>query len=302
MRLTSAIASTAAITVPAPAFDYSVDWHYDRNQPLNVLAIYLSAIDCMYGLAQRGWDDRLIGGWQIWASGQKVEVDVESTGGSHGPLPLLTSHIVVAVYSTVEKLWKDKAFCKVTTSISIGQRQIGTLKIQPFAGRATSVGVTNSDIGNSTAENLSTNPATQPSGQVTDKDDVRFTVDYAYSGARIDSQEMFIAILDALANSAPHPDTSDFHHLAAASASGGCTIVIYKVASPYQITYSYTTRALRTLTRFVIQPLRRFGEMTFELNWKGTNIAKGYFKKVEVLLVEGDGRVSNTSEGYSALE
>lgn len=256
----------------------------------------------MYGLAQRGWDNRLIGGWQIWARGQNVEVDIESAGGSQGPLPLLTSHIVVALYRTVEKIWRDKDFCKVITSISLGQRQIGTLRIQPFARRADSVGVTGSDFGNFTAESLSTNPATHPSGQVIDKDDARFIVDYAYSGARIDSQDMFIAILDALANSAPHPDTSDFHHLAAASASGGCTVVIYKVASPYQITYSYVTKALRTLTRFVIRPLRRFGEMTFELKWKGTNIAKGYFKKVEVSLIEGPGPISNVSDGLSATQ
>lgn len=273
--LTNGPTSTTAVTVPTSPFGFEAYCHFEPNEPLNVLAIYLSAIDCMYQFAQKGWHDSLDGGFRTWAQGFKVEVETESSQGSGGPLPLLTSHIVLGLYYTIVEISRANSFCKVTTTLSIQNRQRGLIRIHERA-----LGMPSNGLTDATTKHLSSTTPAYPSGRATDADDPRFTIDYAYDGARIASQEIFIAILDGLATSAQYADDARFQHLTATSASGKCAIDISAVAGPHQTNYSFVTKALRLLTWDVILRLRKFGGMTFELRWEGTSIARGYMRVV----------------------
>jgi hypothetical protein len=285
--LTDGPTSATAVSIPDPPSGFFVSWHFQPNKPLSILAIYLSAIDCMYQYAQKGWDDIFEGGARTWVTGYKVEVDLEDIQKPGGPLPLLISHIVLGLYYTIVELWRSKRYCKVTASLSTHNRQRGTLRIQDLGSPVLSVNTANDNLTNISPGALSFTTPTYPSGSFSDVDDHRFTIDYAYDGGRIASEDIFIAALDGLATSAQYIDDSKFQHLAATSASGKCQIDVSEVASPHQVNYSYVIKALRILTLDVIRYLRKFEGMTFDLKWEGISIAKGYMKAVQ--RVDNDG-------------
>lgn len=279
--LTDGPTSTTAVSIPASPSGFFVSWHFEPKKPLNILAIYLSAINCMYQYAQKGWDNIFEGGARTWVTGYKVEVDLENTQRPGGPLQLLISHIVLGLYYTIVELWRSKRYCKVTASLSTHNRQRGIIRIQDLGSPVLSVDTANDNLTNIMAGALSFSTPTYPSGSVSDVDDHRFTIDYAYDGGRIASEDVFIATLDGLATSAQYVDNIRFQHLAATSASGKCQIDISEVANPLQVKYSFVTKALRILTLDVIRYLRKFEGMTFDLKWEGISIAKGYMKAVQ---------------------
>lgn len=236
----------------------------------------------MYNLAQKGWSSRIEGGLSVWATGFSVEVDIESSQGLQGPLPLLVSHVVIALYDTVVELSKNKLFCKVTATLSLQQRQLGVLKIQKLAGMPSLI-TTNNGTTNLTIGDLSTTMAAGPSGKAIDADDSRFSIVYAYDGTRIGSQDIFIAILDGLATAAQYDDFAPFTTLKVISASKNCEIYVW-LDGPYDdMSYSFVTKGLRMLTWDVILRLKRFGGMTFEMQWEGEGISKGYIKEIQAV-------------------
>ena len=74
---------------------------------LKPLGGFLTAIDCMCESAWTGWDDVFAQGIRLWADGYEVEIDVEGFQDPTAPLPLRTSHIVLALYETVLAMSTD---------------------------------------------------------------------------------------------------------------------------------------------------------------------------------------------------
>lgn len=229
----------------------------------------------MYHFAQKGWNQQLSGGFTIWVVGFTVEIDIESSQGQHGSFDLQTCHIILGLYETMVEVSAQSRFCEVLTTLSLHRRQIGVLTIQKRTSSTQEKDGANATRSLMANGFSSSNVATYPSGQITDADDARFTVTYIYSGIRINSKDIFLAALDALATAAQFsPDTS-FTSLNAISASGYCVISIAMDGSQSQMSYSYVTKALRAMISSIVVVLRRFEEVTFQLNWRGNKMVEG---------------------------
>ena len=232
----------------------------------------------MYLFAQREWNKRLSGGLTTWVEDFSVEIDVESMRGQRASAGVQTSHIVVGLYQTIVEVSVQSLFCEVLTTISLQRREIGSIAIQKrISGTKENDGITatSSLMVNGFS---SSNAVTYPSGQVTDTDDHSFTIPYTFNGIRINSKDIFIAVLDALATAAQFPANTPFRSLNAISASGDCVIRIAVDSSQSELSYSHVTKALRAMITDVMIVLRKFEEVTFQLSLQAVKMVKGSIK------------------------
>ena len=118
------------------------------------------------------------------------------------------------------------------------------------------------------------NAMSYPSGQYDDPNDPEFSVSYTYSGARINSKGILLAVLDALATCAQFSPEMPFESLGAASASGDCVISIAQVDGPIKVNYSFVTKNLSILVKKIIVPLNKFEAITIQLKWETAVIAE----------------------------
>ena len=250
---------------------------YDTSQKFNPLAVYLSAIECIYYFTFKEWNERLPQGFTIWVDGYNVEIDVHNSQGPHG-LHLSTIQIVLGLYDTILDLSANSRFCEVVTTISLYGRQVGILSIQEKNQWTLKEGEIHSTGPTLVKGPSNTNTLSYPSGHVTDVEDPRFSISYTYSGIRINSKDVFIAVLDALAMAAQFSPAVPFGSLTGKSASGSCVISIVETDSPFQVNFSYVTKALRTVVVEIMVRLRKFGELRFQLQWQGGKMAEGSIK------------------------
>ena len=110
---------------------------------------------------------------------------------------------------------------------------------------------------------------TYPSGRVIDLDDLNFSVVYTYSGARLNSKDVFLAVLDALAIAAQSDRLALFESLKVISPSGACTISTVAIRK-----YSFVTRALLIMIREIMVYLKNIGELMLRLEWKMSAMAE----------------------------
>ena len=214
---------------PEPPRDLQVDINYDTSTIINALAVYSCAIGCMYHLAQLGWDKPLARGFTYWLEGFNVQIGIESTQGSHGSIRLATNHIVIGLYTTILDVAALSRFCEVHTTLSQHQRKIGALLIEKKASPTLDQGGTNATNLLLEQGSLQGSVLTYPSGRIIDRDDLNFGVVYTYSGTRLNSKDVFLGVLDALATAAQLDRLTFFESLNVISPSGACTISIVAI-------------------------------------------------------------------------
>ena len=229
----------------------------------------------MYHFAQTGWYKGLAGGFTVWVNGFNMEIDIEKLLEPHGSFQLQTIHIVFGLYETIVDISTHSRFCEVLTTLSVYRRQIGTLVIQRRASVALEKETANATSLILVKGSSTSNAATYPSGMILDPENPSFSISYRYSGIRINSKDIFLAALGALATAAEFSPSTSFKSLNAISASGKCAISILEVDNQFQLNYSYVTKALRAMVVDVMVYLRKFEEMTLELKWQATKIAEG---------------------------
>ena len=273
----------STLTVPEPAPGLDVVINYETRQTLNALGIYLNAIDFMYQLAQKGWNERLDGGLTVWVEGYDVQVDVDSLYEVHSSFGLEYNHIVFALWKTMLDVAAKSRFCTVLSTIWLRGRILGTLRIRRLTpttleGR---VNVTNFTDVNATQHS---NDITYPSGQYNDPDDTDFSMQYTYSGSRINSKSIFLTVLDALAASAQFSPIASLGTLYAVGPAGDCVISVVPTEHPFAVNYSFVTKALRLMISDIMVKLKKFGGITLQLKWEGGVIAQaqvtGHYRAV----------------------
>lgn len=277
--------SVSALAAPAPPLGFEVDIYYDTTQVLNPLGVYLCAVDFMYLYAQSGWYKQISGGFTVWVAGFNVEIDIENSQGPQGSLQLQTNHVVLGLYDTITDVAAHSRFCKVLVTLSLHRRQIGSLVIEEKTPQGSGKGeavAANPALGTVSSPS---NAVTYPSGEITDRDDISFSISYTYSGTNINSRDIILAVLDALATAAQSAPGTPFRSLDAKSVSGICLLSMLQVENPlFKVNYSYVTKALRTIILDIMVPLRKFGEMTVQLNWEAVKMAEGSIRLADAAM------------------
>ena len=269
--------SVTTHSAPELPIGFEADIRYDTTKTLNPLGVYLSAIDFMYQFAQIGWHKELDGGLRVWAEGFDVEVNIRALRGPQNPLALQTVHIVFGLYETIVDVAAQSRFCDVVTTLWLHRRRLGYLRIEKRMPEKLTSGTDDTNLTVVKAFPQS-NDGTYPSGQFIDPDDPEFSIHYTFSGARIDSKSIFLAILGGLAASAQYSPDRGFRSLHTISPSADCVIDIIEIDASFEVNYSFVTKALRMMITDIIVPLRKFEEVTFQLKWLASTIAEGSIK------------------------
>lgn len=274
MELTNACFSVSVITAPTPPPGFEVDEHYDTSKRFSPLGVYLTAIDCMYHFAQEEWHkpQTLV---QTFRSVRfDVQIDIEP---AQKVLQLEVSHVIFGVYDTILDVAAKSRFCETLSTISLHRRLVGTLRIEKKTPEIVGTGsnATSIEIADTFPHG---NGVTYPKGRFDDPDEPHFSVDYIYYGGRINSKDIFLAVIDALATAAQFTDRAPFNSLGAASPSGNCVINIVGVDGRYKINYSFVTKALLILIQGIMIPLAKFEEIALRLKWKGSLLAEASVK------------------------
>lgn len=236
----------------------------------------------MYNLAQLPWDRTISFGMYL----SLADYNIGITAVSLDPNQFSVSHVVIALQDTVTALSRLRAFFEVTCKVSLKGRLIGRLEIghhEPVAGAGGGSGsgsgsnvaiLNDSDVAGGDAS-LST------AGQIIDPDDEKLAITYQLYGRIITIQEIFTAVLDALAISAQFEESAECHLIEAVSVMGSCAIsVAHSIGQPLEMRYSQATRTLLLLVNEVMVRQRRFGEMWFQVSYDGGVVGEGYVLKV----------------------
>lgn len=273
VKLMNVSLSVSTLTAPEPPLGFEINIRYDTGEPLNPLGVYLSAIDCMYQFAQEGWYKGFAGGLIVWAEGYDVEIVIQALREPHDRLALETVHIVFGLYETLVEVATQSSFCELLTTLLLHRRRLGYLHIQKRTPQKLKSGT---DATNLTVVKPfpQSNDVTYPSGQFIDPDEPEFSLHYTFSGTRINSKDIFLAVLGALAASAQFSPDRPFVSLRATSPAGDCAINVRETGGPFELNYSFLTKALRMIITNIIVPLRKFEEITLQLKWEGLTEAE----------------------------
>ena len=229
----------------------------------------------MYHFAQRGWDNPLARSLTYWDEGYNAQIGIESTQGSHGAIRLATNHIVIGLYTTMLDVAAQSRFCEVHTTLSQHQRRIGRLLLEKKTSSTLERGGINATSLLLDKGSLQGSVLTYPSGRIIDPDDSNFEVAYTYTGARLNSRDVFLGVLDALATAAQFDRSTFFESLNVISPSGACAISIVAIpSSTFRVKYSFVTRALLIMIRDIMIYLKNFGGVTLQLEWKRSAMAE----------------------------
>lgn len=231
----------------------------------------------MYYFAQEGWHNPLTLILTFRSVRFDVQIEIEPAQTS---LQLEFNHVVLGVYDTILDVAAKSQFCETLSTISLHRRAIGTMRIEEKTPKIMGSGsnATNLTIRDAFPQG---NGLTYPKGRFDDRDDPQFSIEYIYYGGRINSKDIFLAVLDALATAAQFTDSASFTSLDGASPSGDCLIKIVGFHDPYQINYSFVTKALKILVMGIMVPLAKFEEVALRLTWKGSLMAEASVKMAD---------------------
>lgn len=251
-----------------------MDVHYDTSKRFNLLGIYLIAIDCMYRFAQEEWQQPLIRIYTFRSVRYDIQMEVEP---APSVLKLENGHVVLGVYDTIVDVAAKSQFCETLSTISFHGREVGTVRIEKKMPETLDNG-----SGATSFTTVDTSPQgngmTYPKGRFDDPDEPHFSVEYIFYGGRINSKDIFLAVLDALAIAAQFKDIAPFTSLDGASPSGDCVIKILGTRGRYKVNYSFVTKTLLILIQHIMIPLVKFEEVALRLIWKGTLMANASVK------------------------
>ena len=260
-------ASINHITVPrVPGFGMS--FAFDRGDLLRPLDVYFTAIQLMYELAQRNWDESIFALIEKYIEGYNVLflfINHQPPGATN---QLKVQHCVAALFRAVLTMTEQVMFCQLRCRLTLRTHEIGGLSVAPvdYAATAnTSVDLHGDPDGPGT--NTSNSTLWLDHGQIVDPDDFLFVIDFHWHSKSIKSTEVSLAILDALATAAPFDRNDECVELEALSPQGDCVIFIDGDVARKKLTYAFATRALKLMYSDLIVRQKRFGDLYLELQY-----------------------------------
>ncbi|KAL6716092.1 hypothetical protein ACLMJK_005658 [Lecanora helva] len=252
-----ASASALNLAAPSPPPGFRTTVTFDRSQRLHPTWYFIVVSGFFLDLARHGWNDRIT-------------------------TPIIRKLIInLAVEPTT---MHDDSFFNTEAAISLNNNPIGRVRIF-FELTSPPVNNENGQIANKSAglgNVTSTSILTTDSGTVHDPTCPDIEVRWEYQGPRINSKDLFLAILDGMASAARPDGSSRCNHLDAVSplSSTGQAVISLREeggggAGGRGMTYDDVKVALYLVWRDVNVGLNKFGEMNFDIFVKGVKRGRG---------------------------
>lgn len=266
----------AASDIP-PIPGMTVEYHYQRQFPLNPLGIYLSAIELMYYLSRLDWNAPISGDVNEWLDAYNVRIMVLRTADAN---VLHNSHVVLALLGAINDMSSKNAHCEFFVYISLDRRQIGIIAVGPKDGLTQRLTADKERDGpRSLTQNDTTSTNYAPltlSSEIIDPAFQSVHIEYQTDGDAIGARYVFLMVLDGMAQAAqfsPHSHCSGFH------AMDPDLHAVFHISPThtgrFKFQYSVIVRTLYLLFGDILLDKSRFHEMSFQLVWDGLYVAQG---------------------------
>ena len=197
------------------------------------------------------------------------------------------SHAILALNEAVIRAMQDNLFFKTDVAISLDGNPIGRLRIAfqpPFP-------VEDQGRLNGTRPGNSTSSLMDDSGTIEDPDFPDHKIVWDYRGPRVNSKDLFLAVIDGMATAAQPSGQSRcrvLYGISPLSFTGQAVISVRAdngpgVSSP--LVYDDVKLALFLIWREVAVGLNKFGEVTFEIFYRGLKRGSGDITKLPPVAV-----------------
>lgn len=132
------------------------------------------------------------------------------------------------------------------------------------------------------AGSFDTGILTTGTGSMVDSEDPSFSLTWTFTGARLNSRDVFLAAMDGIAAAARFNPGKRCARLSAATpgSRSGAVINISSMKHPRRVgfSYQYASRALLLISR-TMQTENRFGAMNFYLEYEGYKFGEGFIRQ-----------------------
>ncbi|KAI4094912.1 MAG: hypothetical protein LQ344_001957 [Seirophora lacunosa] len=240
---------------------------FDHTRSLRPLEVYQTGIELMYDLAQRDWMEVVLAVIIQQIPGFNVLMMFINPQPPNLPNQLQIMHCVSSLYRALTVMTDGVLFCQLRSKLKIHSIQAGALSIAPVDNKRT---VAANDPSLSMPDEQGPLVGAD-SGQLVDDADPKFVINYHFYGKSINSKEVSMGVVEAMATAAPFDKDSECKQLEAVSPDGGCGIFIESVpgGSRQIFAYKHATRALKLLYEKIIVRQRRFGDIYLDLRYEG---------------------------------
>lgn len=204
------------------------------------------------------------------------------------PSRLRVSHASLGLNAAAVVAVDVPLFYRCLTNLSLYGTDIGSVEIRP----SDSVFLNDHTTDYGTESNLTTNHLGE-TGTIIDPVDNKFKIAYNFHGRKINSKDMFTAVLDALTILAQYDERQRCRALQAVgplSFTGQAVITVREAPSSPGLICYYVTRALVTIFEDLNVNQNKFGELDFAVFWDGEKLATGDVFQLDSPLVGGQQR------------
>lgn len=280
-----------------------MSFHFTQTQRYSPTALYQTAIQLMYDLAQRDWGEGIHIVDSKSVRGNNVFILFVNPRDPKDPGPhLQICHCVAALYRGVTVITNGMMFFELKSELAVEGRLIGAMSVKPLPVAAEEMGIDGKSGNSSGADVASMNETGDAewgfeTGQIKDPLNPHFILNYTFLGKRITAKEVSLVVLEALTSAAPHSRSAKCKEIMVASSGGGAVIVIEGTeTSRVVFTYSHATEALKLLYQNIVIPEKKFGDVYLVIIYDEGG-ARGEQVIGELrMLRAGDGRIRNGAE------
>ncbi|KAL8962903.1 MAG: hypothetical protein Q9193_000768 [Seirophora villosa] len=246
---------------------FEMTFDFDNRVRFSPIAVYQTAIQLMYDLAHKGWTENVYIAMAEEVRGTNLLIVFINPSPPTAAQQLKVMHCVAALYRSVVVMTDGLLFCPLMSQLSVRGTEIGAMSVTPSHDPPRGLGRIRSLIKNvSTTDDPVDNMVGADSGRVIDPEKPDFTIAYYFFGKAIQSKEVSMAVLEAMATAAPFDSAVECKELLAISKDGGCSIIIESVAGGKTLfTYGWAARALKVLYQEILVPQKRWGDMVLTL-------------------------------------
>lgn len=276
-----------------------MNFHFDHSRRYSPTALYQTAIQLMYDLAQAPWGQKVyIVDSKKYKNYNVIIVFVNPREPDDTGPQLQVCHCVAALYRVVTVITNGMMFFEVKSELNVQGRLIGAMTVIPFELNGGNI---TEDVDHpSLTLNVKTASEAEwgfEKGQIQDPIDSRYIINYQFLGKRINGKEVSLVVLEALTSAAPHSPAERCKEIMVSSPGGDAVIVLEAVEkSGLLFTYQHATRALKLLYQIIVAPEKKFGDLMLELVYdeggtKGEKVV-GELRMLRVV----DGKMQNGTD------
>lgn len=203
------------------------------------------------------------------------------------PRAARVSHVVLGLYAAAVEAVEQPDFSYCLGTMYLNDNLIGGVKLLQSSAKAqfNLVGETNQTLGHSAATNDN-----RDSGTFVDPLKPEFQLSYDFEGKRINSDDLFTAVLEGLSSVAqyyPAQSCQSIHAVGPYSETGQAMIFIHQASKVEDLICDHVAQILKMIFVYLGVGQNKFHEMNFKFRWHGRLLASGYILGLGPVSSEG---------------